>query len=29
MLVGFVVPLWDLLTAGKRETRIIESLTPA
>jgi nitric oxide reductase subunit B len=29
MLVGFVILVWDLLTVGKRETRIAEALEPA
>ena len=29
MLIGFIVLVWDLLTAGKRETRVIQSLEPA
>jgi nitric oxide reductase subunit B len=29
MLVGFVLLAWDLLTAGRRETRVIQTLEPA
>ncbi len=29
ILMGFIILVWDLLTAGKRETRVIQILKPA
>jgi hypothetical protein len=29
MLVGLVLLVWDVLTVGRRETRVIQTLEPA